>query len=52
MNGVIYSDDGRPLTKPRSFNLCTANIKLPSYDPSADKNLAYFFDKPANKKLV
>ena len=51
---MVYGteDEDRPLKKPRDFNLCTANTKLPKYDPMHDKNLAYFFDKPANKKLA
>ena len=25
---------------------------MPKYDPEKDKNLAYFFDKPTNRKLL
>ena len=27
----VIDDDERPLKKPRDFNLCTANTKLPKY---------------------
>jgi hypothetical protein len=32
--------------------LKTVNCTLPAYDPGKDKNLAYFFMKESNKKIV
>lgn len=36
----------------RDFNLHTNFISIPRYSALEDKNLAYFFDKATNMKLL
>ena len=52
---MIASQSGKPkrhtLVQP-SFDLRTNHASIPRYSAPDDRNMAYFFDKPSNRKML